>query len=158
MRPNHFLNIMVNKIKEYICMIFFVMSFNFPSCCVQKKVDSPFLSIVKLNEAEQCKNYKIAQKYIDVKSVYSSVGSEQPEVDWKAKIDFFYNLSKDKRFSNHFGYDNFDIYQIKRRNSAKVIFESKNKNESLIKLVYVLEKRNGIWVVVLIDSVTQKNF
>lgn len=123
------------------------------SCSVKKmvKLETPFVTVVKLIDAEQALHFEEAMQYIDVEQVYSKLGSENPIEDWKTLIRFNNNLGKDKKFSNNFGYYNYNIEETVNRNKASVCFKAKDSNASIKMITYGLEKRQKKWVVVSID-------
>lgn len=67
------------------------------SCSVNKtvKLETPFVSVVKLIDAEQALDIENAKQYIDVGQVYTKLGSENPQEDWEKLIRFKYNLGKE---------------------------------------------------------------
>ena len=123
------------------------------SCAKNKAtiLETPFVTVVKLVSAEQSLDFDEAIQYIDVLQVYSKLGSENPEADWKELIKFQYNLGKDKKISNDFGYYNYDIEETITGSNANVCFKAKDINSSIKKITYGLEKRQSQWVVVSID-------
>lgn len=123
------------------------------SCTVSKtrKLETPFVSVVKLIDAEQAFDLENAEQYIDVVQVYSKLGAENPKEDWKKLVRFNYNLSKDKKFTNAFGYRNYDIEETVNGNKAKVCFKDKDNDASIKMITYELEKRQKKWIVVSID-------
>ena len=74
------------------------------SCTENKStiLETPFVTVVKLVSAEQSLAFEEAIQYIDVIQVYSKLGLENPESDWKRTIKLQYNLGKDKKISNDF--------------------------------------------------------
>jgi len=141
---------MENKTILYlVCSFMLSMS----SCSVNKtvKLETPFVTVVKLIDAEQALHLEEAMQYIDVEQVYSKLGSKNPIEDWKTLIKFNNNLGKDKKFSNNFGYYNYDIEETVNNNNASVCFKSKDNNASIKMITYGLEKRQKKWVVVSID-------
>ena len=94
------------------------------SCTENKStiLETPFVTVVKLVSAEQSLAFEEAIQYIDVIQVYSKLGSENPIEDWKTLIRFNNNLGKDKKFSNNFGYYNYNIEETVNRNKASVCF------------------------------------
>ena len=123
------------------------------SCSVNKttKLETPFVTVVKLIDAEQALHLEEATQYIDVEQVYSKLGSENPKEDWEKLIRFNYNIGKDKKFTNAFGYRNYDIEETVKGNNASVCFKAKDDNEGVKMITYGLEKRQQKWVVVSID-------
>ena len=67
------------------------------SCSVNKtvKLETPYVSVVKLIDAEQALDLENAKQYIDVRQVYTKFGSENPQEDWEKLIRFKYNLGKE---------------------------------------------------------------
>lgn len=121
--------------------------------CVKNKttvLETPFVTVVKLKAAEQSLHYEDALQYIDVVQVYSKLGSENPVEDWKQSLKFLYNIGKDKKFTNNFGYYNYDIEETVDGNNAIVCFKIKDIN-STERITYGLEKRQNKWIVITID-------
>ena len=110
------------------------------SCTENKStiLETPFVTVVKLVSAEQSLAFEEAIQYIDVIQVYSKLGLENPESDWKRTIKLQYNLGKDKKISNDFKYYDYNI-------------EETNTNSSIKKITYGLEKRQNRWIVIYID-------
>lgn len=104
-------------------------------------METPFVSVVKLIDAEQALDLEEAEQYMDVVQVYSKLGAEKPVEDWKKLVRFNYNLGKDKKFTNDFGYRNYHIEQAVNGNKAKVCFKAKDKDQSIKMITYELEKR-----------------
>ena len=125
------------------------------SCSSNKtiKLETPFVSVVKLIDAEQALYLEDAKQYIDVVQVYTKLGSENPEEDWEKSIRFNNNLGKDKKFTNNFGYGNYDIEETVKGNNASVCFKAKDDNASIKMITYGLEKRQKKWIVISINYV-----
>jgi hypothetical protein len=141
---------MANKIILYLMGLLGLLN----SCYVNKtvKLETPFVTVVKLKSAEQALNLEDALQYIDVVQVYTKLGSENPKEDWEKLIRFNYNLGKDKKFTNTFGYYNYDIEETVNGNNASVCFKAKDDSTSIKMITYGLEKRQK-WVVVSINYV-----
>ena len=127
------------------------------SCSINKTIilETPFVTVVKLIDAEQALDLEDAKQYIDVIQVYTKLGSENPEEDWKKLIMFKNNLGKDKKFTNTFGYRNYNIEETVNGNNASVSF--KDDNISIKTITYGLEKRQNKWVVISIDYSKRKS-
>lgn len=125
------------------------------SCSVNKtvKLETPFVSVVKLIDAEQALDLENAKQYIDVVQVYTKFGSINPQEDWEKLIRFNYNFGKDKKYTNNFGYRNYDIEETVNGNNANVSFKAKNDSASIKTITYGLEKRQKKWIVVFINYV-----
>lgn len=123
------------------------------SCSINKtvKLETPFVSVVKLIDAEQALDLENAKQYIDIVQVYTKFGSENPEEDWKKLIRLENNLGKDKKFTNNFGYTNYDIEETVNGNNASVCFKAKSDSASIKTITYGLEKRQKKWIVVSIN-------
>ena len=105
------------------------------SCSINKTIilETPFVTVVKLIDAEQALDLEDAKQYIDVIQVYTKLGSENPEEDWKKLIMFKNNLGKDKKFTNTFGYRNYNIEETeKRQNKWVVISIDYSKRKSIL--------------------------
>ncbi len=114
-------------------------------------LETPFVTVVKLESAEQCLAFDEAMQYIDVIQVYSKRGAENPMEDWKSFIKFQHSLGRDKKFTNTFKYFDYDIEETITSNSAVVCFKEKDINSPIKKIIYGLEKRQNKWVVISID-------
>jgi hypothetical protein len=125
------------------------------TCSVNKttKLETPFVTVVKLKSAEQALNLEDAKQYIDVVQVYAKLGSENPEEDWEKLIRFNYNLGKDKKFTNTFEYGDYDIEETVNGNNANVCFKAKDDSSNIKMITYGLEKRQKKWIVVFINYV-----
>jgi hypothetical protein len=122
--------------------------------CNKKAENSnrPLETIIKLNSAEEIKNYDEAVKYIDVDKVYSRclVDGIKPYDCWVQYVDFSYNFSKeDKKFTNRFGYYKYDIKESINGNKSTVEFISMSQKKK--EIIYSLELINTKWIVVKID-------
>jgi len=142
---------MENKYLKLHCIIIVVLMMF--SCAENKAtiLETPFVTVVKLVSAEQSLAFDEAKQYIDVIQVYSRLGSENPETDWKELLKFQYNLGKDKKFTNDFKYYDYDIEETVTDNNAVVCFKAKDINSSIKKITYGLEKRQDKWIVIAID-------
>ena len=110
------------------------------SCTENKStiLETPFVTVVKLVSAEQSLAFEEAIQYIDVIQVYSKLGLENPESDWKRTIKLQYNLD-------------YNIEETITENNAVVCFKARNTNSSIKKITYGLEKRQNRWIVIYID-------
>lgn len=119
----------------------------FPHAC--KKMiypeETPFMVVVKLKSAEKSLDYDKAMEYIDVNQVYAI--SEDPISDWKKMLKFYFNLGKDKKFSNSFNYSEYIIKEKINDDRAFVIFKGEGKGLTK-EIKYVLENRNNHWIVI----------
>lgn len=143
---------MENKTILYLfCSLMLSMS----SCSVNKtvKLETPFVAVVKLIDAEQALDLENAKQYIDVVQVYTKFGSKNPQEDWEKLIRFNYNLGKDKKFINNFEYRNYDIEETVNGNNASICFKAKKDSVSIKTITYGLEKRQKKWIVVSINYV-----
>lgn len=139
---------------KYFTLHHIVISMLIMFSCAENKsaiLETPFVTVVKLISAEQGLAFDEAIQYIDVIQVYSKLGSENPEADWKELLKFQYNLSKDKKFTNDFKYYDYDIEETVTDNNAVVCFKAKDVNSSIKKITYGLEQRQNKWVVIAID-------
>ena len=150
-----------------ILYLFCFLTLSVSSCSINKtiKLETPFVSVVKLIDAEQALDFDNAKQYIDIVQVYTKFGSKRPEEDWKKLITFNNNLGKDKKFSNTFGYINYDIEETINGNTAyifamnsittiaNVCFKAKNDSASIKMITYELEKRQKKWIVISINYI-----
>ena len=101
----------------------------------------PFVSVVKLIDAEQALDLENLKQYIDVRQLYTKFGSENSQEDWERLIRFNYNLGKDKKYTNNFGYRNYDIEETVNGNNTSVCFKAKSDSASIKTITYGLQKR-----------------
>jgi len=120
--------------------------------CVSNRVtnmETPFVTVVKLMSAESSLAFDKAEEYMDVEQVYSKLGSENPEADWKEGYKILHNLSLcDEKVTNVFKYYNYDIEENITGNNAIVFLKDKRDNSSI---KYILEKRQNKWIVIAIE-------
>ncbi|WEK70982.1 MAG: hypothetical protein P0Y62_05350 [Candidatus Chryseobacterium colombiense] len=124
--------------------------------CQKKENNSnnePLIAVIKLNSAEEIKNFKEALNYLDVDKVYSKYSKPlgiTPEEYWKELVNTSYQFSRDKKFTNVFKYYDYNI-----------ITEKKDENECLINFIpyknglksvtYTLNFKDGKWKIINID-------
>ena len=115
--------------------------------------ESPLAAVVKLISAESMGYIEVAKAYIDVKRVYSKHVSDNTDYDslFADHVKFMSATTDSKKMTNHFKYFNYEISEIHDGSSAKVKFESKDKEASLERIIYSLEDRNSQWIVVGIE-------
>jgi hypothetical protein len=118
------------------------------------QIESPLAIVIKLISAESLANFDEAKKYIDVEKVYSNnIDTLSAEQAWKNQVLFFYNIGKDKKFTNNFKYYNYIIKEEQKEGNAEVVFESVHPEESISKIIYTLTFHDKTWVVVRIDYI-----
>jgi outer membrane cobalamin receptor len=118
------------------------------------QIESPLAIVIKLISAESFANFDEAKKYIDVKKVYSNdIDTLSAEQAWKSQVLFFYNIGKDKKFTNNFKYYNYLIKEEQKGENAEVVFESIHPEESISKILYTLNRHNKTWEVVKIEYI-----
>ena len=125
------------------------------SCNTKPAMESPLVTVIKLNSAESLLDFEEARKYLDVEKVYSknkeaNVSAEQA---WKEYIRFGYNLGQDNKFTNAFKYHNYNIKESQSGNKGKVVFEALNSKSKIREIIYHLESIEGRWKVVDIEYV-----
>ncbi len=118
------------------------------------QIESPLATVIKLISSESFADFEEGKKYIDLTKVYSNnIDSLSPEQAWKNQVLFFYNIGKDKRFTNNFKYYNYSIREEQRGENAEVIFESIHPEDSISKILYSLTLYGETWVVVRIEYI-----
>lgn len=93
---------MMNNAKR---IFFSLVSMAFVSCNNNKmpRMESPLAIVIKLISAESFADFDEARKYINLEKVYSNyTDTLSAEQAWKNQVLFFYNLGKDKKFTNNF--------------------------------------------------------
>lgn len=146
---------MENRIIRLLFCIMFLVN----SCSAVKTVvlDTPFVSVVKLIDAEQSLHFDVAEQYMDVIQVYTRLGSENPYEDWENEMRLRDNLGKDNKFTNNFGYAHYDIEETINGNTARVAFNNQEENPSIKSIIYGLERRNKEWIVVSIEYIMESD-
>jgi len=118
------------------------------------QIESPLAIVIKLISAETLADFDEAKKYIDLDKVYSNhIDTLSAEQAWRNQVLFFYNIGKDKKFTNNFKYYNYIIKEEQKEENAKVIFESIHPEESISKILYTLIRHNKTWEVVKIEYI-----
>jgi len=118
-------------------------------------METPFVTVVNLISAESSLAFDKAKEYMDVVQVYSKLGSENPEADWREGFKTMHNIfGCDKKFTNVFQYYLYDIEETITGNNAIVLFKYKNDNRSI---KYILEKRQNKWIVIAIERKNGQN-
>lgn len=141
---------MVNKI--FISLLFAILiSLSACSTFNTTKLQTPFVTVVKLIDAERSLHLNEALEFIDVEQVYSRMGSKNPKEDWEKGLRFLYNLGKDKKFTNNFEYYHYDIEENISENKASIRFIAKDETANIKMISYGLEKRQNKWIVISID-------
>lgn len=131
--------------KYFICIVV-LFSVN-TSLLKAQVIESPLSTVVKLKSAEAICDFEAAEVYIDVIKTYAQYAeTKTPKEEWKSTIRFFYNLSKDKKFTNTLKYHNYSIHERIEGELAEVRLVNNNKNGKSI--FYSLEKRKNKWIVV----------
>jgi len=114
------------------------------------ETNSPLVSIIKLNSAEELGDFEEAVKYQNISKLYGGYAREKsitPEAYWKAEILANNDIAKDKRFTNRIKYFNYDISENILDSNAEVIFKNKNHEARIREIIYKLELLNAVWVV-----------
>lgn len=116
------------------------------------QIESPLVTVIKLISAESLADFDEAKKFIDLEKVYSNhPDTLSAEQAWKNQVLFFYNISKDKKFTNNFKYYDYNIKETKDGDRAKVIFESILPEKVINRIVYDLNLYNKSWVITAIE-------
>lgn len=142
--------------KNKIFLIFIIYLLNSCSHCTIKSDLSPFETVIIFNIAERNLEFKEAQKYMDVESFYSKLGSKKPIKDWKEGSKLLYNINRSKKFTNKFFYDSYEIDEKIDNLSAIVYFKEKNRTGNIIDLKYELELRNNTWIIISMNIIKNK--
>lgn len=116
----------------------------------EKALNDPFVTIVKLQSAQNIRDYDAAKKFIDLEKVYGQEAKDHnmsAEKVWKTKIDFNNSLAQDNKFTNSFPFHKYDISKEIEGNTATISFNS----QSNVDVTYTLEKDRDAWKVTGID-------
>ena len=114
--------------------------------------NTPLETVIKLQSAEECKNYAEASKYIDVVSVYSEYSKKvglTPVQYWKEVVNISFNIGLVKIFSNSFKYYEYDILESIDDATATVEFSPIDRRGR--KTRYSLHLVKNKWIVVKIQ-------
>ena len=118
-------------------------------------VDSPLVTVIKLELTENAGDFDAARAFLDVDEAYGPyVSSEYPRPDdvWKSMVNFHNSLARDKKFTNAFGYHNYDVVEYPKGDRHVVDFRAKDRSDRIRVIRYVLE-RDAAWKVVGIEWV-----
>lgn len=125
------------------------------SCQVENKrgIDgSPLAVVVKFISAESFRDTIEAKKHLNLDKVYSKfIDNENKTANevWKSKLRFEYALSNDNKFTNHFNFSKYTFNEVIENNKSRVVFISKNKEDSMESIEYSLElNESNNWVIV----------
>lgn len=124
------------------------------SCNTKTDMESPLVTVIKLNSAESLADFEEARKYIDVEKVYTKniQGNKSPEQAWKEYVQFSYDLGQDKKFTNAFKYYNYRITESQHQNKAEVTLDALSSSKAKIqRIVYHLELYEDRWKVVDVE-------
>lgn len=136
--------------KKYLIIILLLTLIS----CTKKNLNSPLATIVKLQSAQEVKDYEEAVKYIDVNKTYSrckKVGIK-PYDCWVSYVNFSYNFGRaDKKFTNRFGYYNYDIKEFINGDKSTVEFISLSRKKK--EIIYSLDLIKQNWIVVGIEYI-----
>ena len=135
-------------------IVFFILILMVLVSCNNKtsQIESPLAIVIKLISAESLADFDEAKKYIDLEKVYAShPDTLSAEQAWKSQVLFFYNIGKDKKFTNNFKYYDYIIKEELKEKNAEVVFESIHPEDSISKIVYKLIQDDKTWRVVKID-------
>ena len=126
--------------------------------CQNRKTEtknSPLVSVIKMHAAEALLDFTEAKKYQDINtiSIYRDPTNAKanPEDVWKEYITSVHSSTKSKIFTNQWKYFEFDIIEKITDNSAEVILKLKNPNDNPQAIIYKLELRQSVWIVVGIE-------
>lgn len=138
--------------KNLIIIILVILSVNCKGQDNRMK-NSPIVTVIKLQSAESLLNFEEAKKYIDLKKVFKdNPESTDVEKEWKEMITFFYNLGKDKKFTNQFKYYDYNIIELIDESKAEVKFIPIDQDSK--KIFYSLELKNNTWIVIDIKHIS----
>jgi hypothetical protein len=123
-------------------------------CCKESKkqgIESPLISIVKLESAISYGDKETARLYIDVDRVYGEIAkkeSKSSEQIWSEMMNSKSEPSKSKKIINSFPFHKYHyIEEIIDKNNATVSLIPSFDNRGVY---YKLELQDNRWVVVLI--------
>ena len=116
--------------------------------------NSPLAVVIKLNAAEELRNFDEAKKYQNIQSIYGEIAkkeSKDPEKLWHDMVDFFYNISRGSKFTNLIVYYNYNIREVIDNNNAEVILIAKNSKDNIKSINYTLKFEKDSWIVEKIE-------
>lgn len=93
-----------------------------------------------------------AKKYINLERVYNKYIDKEntsSQKVWEGKLMFSYNLSRDKKFTNHFGFYEYEFKETINNSKSSILFTDKNKKAGIESIEYLLELDGlGNWIIV----------
>jgi len=121
------------------------------------KVNSPLVSIIKLQSSEALGDFNEAKKYQDISKLYGEYAkalSVSPEKYWIDYITAINKLGRDKKFTNQVKYFNYNIEEVINENNSEVIFSNKNKSDRVREIIYDLKLVDSTWILQKIEYST----
>jgi hypothetical protein len=138
--------------KTYIAI--FCLGFLFLSCERNKElkiIDSPIVTVVKLESAIYCGDFEASKEFIDLDQFFSHLGNYEKkniEANWQKYVRFTHKMAKNKKFINTFPFHKYKIKEkIKGHFSEVILIEKENGTTHNFKL----SLQNGNWKVISFD-------
>ncbi len=117
-------------------------------------METPLISVIKLQAAEASLNFEEAENYIDIDSVFKNhPESKDLKKEWKEMVITFYNLGNTKKFTNQFKYYNYKITENVDDSKARVSFTAIDKDSRIKEINYSLYRINEKWKVIDIQYI-----
>ena len=117
-------------------------------------VNSPLVSIIKLQSSEVLEEFDEAKKYQDINKLYGKYAEElsvSPEKYWMDYVTSKNKLGRDKKFTNQVKYFDYNIEEFINGDESRVIFNSRDKSDRMQAIIYDLKLVNSNWVLQKIE-------
>src|SRR5687767_9155936 len=113
------------KGKSFVILCFLFLIIGCANKESMKNINSPLVTVIKLQAAEFLMDYAEAKNYIDINSVYGGgnlIDSLSPEQAWMEMMSFMLN-STDKKVTRQFKYYDYDVIETVNASKAEVFFK-----------------------------------
>jgi hypothetical protein len=113
------------------------------------KINSPLVSIIKLQSSEALEDFEEARKYQDITNLYGEYAKEMsvsPEKYWMDHVKSNNMLARDKKFTSQIKYYNYNIEEVINGKLAEVIFSNKIKSDRVRSIIYELKLTDSKWI------------
>lgn len=121
------------------------------------KVNSPLVSIIKLQSSEALGDFNEAKKYQDIDKLYGEYAKEVSTTPIRYWMDYVASnnkLGRDNKFTNQIKYFNYDIEEAINGDSSEVIFNNKNRSDRIQAIIYSLKLIDSTWILQKIEYKT----
>mgnify|MGYP006946331906 CR=1 FL=1 len=138
-------------------LVIFCLGFLFLSCERKQElkiIDSPTVTVVKLESAIYCGDFEASKEFIDLEQTFSKAANgdkKSVEDTWYKFVKFVHSISHDNKFSNAFPFHRYQLVEKINGHFSEVKLFERNTNNEIQKITYKLALQNGSWKVISFD-------